>query len=300
MLSAAVSCGDDDESSRSRRSSKSSSSDEETTKSFRSKSDDDEDDKEEDKDGDDEDAAQYKTTDPNATSSGDAVDIGDIDTLPDVTLATTAQVTQTQTTTAFTSPTVDSDIVGRWKMDGIEDSGVDSGGIQFDADGTGSIYENITSIMHFESGGLYVGGITLDSSYFSYDGTAFDLTIEGESLLKMERVGAPSPDSYDGTYTLSSGSLLDSIISAVSDSDEIDSNNLNIEMTFENSTCIVLFKDMFTFTAAKAAGGDNGIFKAEGKTLLFDQDNSTAIYTISGDTLTIGEGSTQAKFQRDR
>lgn len=189
-------------------------------------------------------------------------------------------------------------IVGKWEMNDLAESGVKVGGIEFKADGKGSMYMDTTEILHADGKKIQVGegdqSFTFDEEYITYDKANLKIAIQDQDMLTLERAsGDGSDDNYNGEYKLISGVLYDTIVSGLTDSANGKEDDVNVYITFDGSTSEVKFVDIFSYTAKKGklelSGyasfiGDN----ANGETV-------TADFEVKGDSLSItgDNGSTE-------
>ncbi|MBO7474392.1 MAG: hypothetical protein J6U00_10430 [Ruminococcus sp.] len=180
------------------------------------------------------------------------------------------------------------DIVGKWSMSGIENSGIEDGGLIFKADGKGSVFEDTSSILHFESEGFNIGGTVISDNYIKEDGDNLVVDIEGKEMLDMTRL--EGRDGKDGLYSLKGGMLYTSIVEKMSANGSFDENNLDITIDFDGAHSEVIFNNIFTYTTKKdklTISGFSGFLKEDSDSAAANGGSITADYKISGNTLSI-------------
>ncbi len=183
-------------------------------------------------------------------------------------------------------------IVGKWSMSGIESTGVDGGGLVFKEDGKGSVYEDTSSILHFESEGFNVGGTVISNNYIKAEGDNVVVDVEGNEMLNMKKL--ESKEGNDGLYVLKGGMLYTSIVNGMKDKGSFDESDLDITIDFDGSHSEVVFNDIFTYTTKKdklTISGFSGFLEGDG-------DSITADYKVEGDTLTIVDTKSTEKLTR--
>lgn len=176
----------------------------------------------------------------------------------------------------------DANIIGKWAMDDTSmlQSGIDGFGMIFSEDGTGSIYEDISSIMHFTSDGINVGGTVFGDEFLSDSGDVISFDIGGQEFLSMKRVSFGN-SRYDGVYTLTGGMLYDNMAAGMADESGVSKESLNVTLEFDGSHSELILNDVFTYTAS------GRVLSLKGAASIFGTDEKGYLrYSISGDTLT--------------
>lgn len=181
-------------------------------------------------------------------------------------------------------------IVGKWEMHDLAESGIKVGGIEFKADGKGSMYMDTTEILHADGKKIQVGegdqSFTFDEEYITYDKTNLKIEINSQDMLTLARSGSGgSDDNYNGEYELKSGVLYDTIVSGITDNAGGNADDVNVYITFDGSSSEVKFVDIFNYTTKKGKLEISGYAS-------FIGDNATgeavsADFEIKGDTLKI-------------
>ncbi|WP_295077305.1 hypothetical protein [Ruminococcus sp.] len=184
------------------------------------------------------------------------------------------------------------EIVGKWSMSGIESTGVDGGGLVFKEDGKGSVYEDTSSLLHFESEGFNVGGTVISNEYIKEEGDNLIVDVMGNEMLNMKKL--ETKDGNDGLYELKGGMLYTSIVDGMKNKGNLEEDKLNITIDFEGAHSEVVFNDIFTYSTKKdklTVSGFSGFLEGDG-------DSITADYKIEGDTLTIIDTKSTEKLTR--
>ncbi|MBP5578116.1 MAG: hypothetical protein J6X56_01330 [Ruminococcus sp.] len=177
-----------------------------------------------------------------------------------------------------------SDIVGKWAMSDLSnaDQSVDGGGIIFTDGGKGSVYLDTSSLLHFESEGLNVGGTVLAKDYIQEDGKTLTVDVMGQKMLGLTKL--ESGEGYDGKYSLDGGILYDSIVQGMEKQggEGFDKSNLDITIDFDGSKSEVVFNDLFTYSTKgkklTVSGFSGFLSGGEGS-------EAPAEFKIDGDTL---------------
>ena len=195
------------------------------------------------------------------------------------------------------------DITGEWIYTGL--SGRDVLTLDFEPDGIASALVDASSMIYFEEdGSLNAMGITIPAENISYDGSEIRVSMKfGKSsgdgdpekqnkgaaltdMLVMERIGDPAPDNMDGEYSISGGTLYDTIISPIMD-------GMGAE---DAETTAVIDGDSFYLDLNRALS-----YTTEGEKLTIEGGDmllsvldisydDTLYYTVSGDELLLGTG----------
>lgn len=185
-------------------------------------------------------------------------------------------------TSCMGSQKLDTEIVGKWSSDDTSTlpSNIDGFGFIFSENGKGSVYEDISSIMHFTDSGLNVGGTIFGDEFLNASGDVISFDIADQKFLSMTRVSFGS-SRYDGVYTLTGGMLYDTLAAGLADENDISMNNLNVTLEFDGDHSELILNDVFTYTA-------NGrILSLEGMAgTLAAGEKGYLRYDIDGDTLT--------------
>lgn len=162
------------------------------------------------------------------------------------------------------------DITGTWR---VNDEGF-TGGYVFGSDGTADIYVCPDNI-YFLGGDLFIAGIHIGSSDLSYDGNILRAEILGEEAVVLDRTGEAVPDSYEGDYILTGGSLRENIAHGMGITD---AGSAELHFTVNSSSIRI--------TAADAVD-----YSIDGSTLSFKGHNgfpdSSGEFELSGNTLSV-------------
>ena len=173
------------------------------------------------------------------------------------------------------------DIVGKWALSGVDNQEVESAGLIFHENGNGSMYEDSSSMFHFEDEGFSVGGSVISNDYVKEEGDTVTVDVMGEKILVMKKLG--NNEGYYGEYTLEGGKLYDNFAESMKEEAEKNGKPLDITLNFEGSHSELIFNNIFTYTIDDKKlniSGSSAIFNSDGSALSGD-------YTIKGDTLTI-------------
>jgi hypothetical protein len=173
------------------------------------------------------------------------------------------------------------DIVGKWALSGVDNQEVESAGLIFHEDGKGSMYEDSSSMFHFEDEGFSLGGSVISNDYVKEEGDTVTVDVMGEQILVMKKLGGN--DGYYGKYTLEGGKLYDNFADSMKEETEKNGKPLDITLNFEGPHSELIFNDIFTYTI------DDKKLNISGSSAIFNSDGSamSGDYTINGDTLTI-------------
>ncbi|MBO4523721.1 MAG: hypothetical protein J5723_03470 [Ruminococcus sp.] len=172
-------------------------------------------------------------------------------------------------------------IVGKWALSGVDNQEVESAGLIFHENGNGSMYEDSSSMFHFEDEGFSVGGSVISNDYVKEEGDTVTVDVMGEKILVMKKLG--NNEGYYGEYTLEGGKLYDNFAESMKEEAEKNGKPLDITLNFEGSHSELIFNNIFTYTIDDKKlniSGSSAIFNSDGSALSGD-------YTIKGDTLTI-------------
>lgn len=188
-------------------------------------------------------------------------------------------------------------IIGKWAMSDLSntDQSVDGGGIIFTEGGKGSVYLDTSSLLHFESEGLNVGGTVLAKDYIKEEGKTLKVDVMGQEMIGLTKL--ESGEGYDGKYSLDSGILYDSIVQGIEKQGDssFDKSNLDITIDFDGSKSEVVFNDLFTYeTKGKklTVSGFSGFLSGgNGK-------EATAEFKVDGDTLELKDSKSTEKLTR--
>lgn len=176
------------------------------------------------------------------------------------------------------------DIVGKWSIDDTSIFGgvFEEAGFIFSEDGTGSIYENTSSLMSLTDSGFNMNGTVIGTEYISTSGDTLSIDVAGQNLFSLTRITAGSGQ-YDGKYSLNSCIMYDSLVSGMEEHG-INKENLKVTIEFNGSSSELVMNDLFTY-------------KVSGKTMIIegipgfftnDEDSKAgALFSIDGDTLTL-------------
>lgn len=111
----------------------------------------------------------------------------------------------------------DENILGMWFAE--EDDVVM--GFNFKEDGNADIFMDMSELIHFTSDGkLFMSDAVLESDYINYDGSTLAVTVNEQDAFTMTKESG-SADSFDGVYTMKSGTIYDSLMTSVDESTEI-------------------------------------------------------------------------------
>ena len=169
-------------------------------------------------------------------------------------------------------------IVGKWALNGVGNQEVESTGIIFYENGKGSMFEDSSSMFHFEDEGFYISGTVISNDYVVDEGENVTVDVNGEKLLVMKKVDVK--DGHYGKYTLEGGKLYDNFAESMK---QEDGKVLDITLNFDGPHSELVFDDIFTYTIDDKklnVSGETSVFNSQGAVLSGD-------YSIDGDTLTI-------------
>ncbi|WP_294412036.1 hypothetical protein [uncultured Ruminococcus sp.] len=188
-------------------------------------------------------------------------------------------------------------IVGKWAMSDLSntDQSVDGGGIIFTDGGKGSVYLDTSSLLHFESEGLNVGGTVLAKDYIKEEGKTLTVDVMGQEMIGLTKL--ESGEGYDGKYSLDSGILYDSIVQGMEKQGDssFDKSNLDITIDFDGSKSEVVFNNLFTYeTKGKklTVSGFSGFLSGG------DGKEATAEFKVDGDTLELKDSKSTETLTR--
>lgn len=173
------------------------------------------------------------------------------------------------------------DIVGKWALSGVDNQEVESAGLIFHENGNGSMYEDSSSMFHFEDEGFSLGGSVISNDYVKEEGDTVTVDVMGEKILVMKKLGGN--DGYYGKYSLEGGKLYDNFADSMKEETEQNGKPLDITLNFDGPHSELIFNNIFTYTIDDKKlniSGSSAIFNSDGSALSGD-------YTINGDTLTI-------------
>ncbi|MBR0510952.1 MAG: hypothetical protein IJJ81_00070 [Ruminococcus sp.] len=187
-------------------------------------------------------------------------------------------------------------IIGKWAMSDLSntDQSVDGGGIIFTDDGKGSVYLDTSSLLHFESEGLNVGGTTFVKDYIKESGDTLTVDVMGQEMIGLTKL--ESGEGYDGKYSLDSGIFYDSIVQGIEKQGNasFDKENLDITIDFDGAKSEVVFNDLFTYTTKGKkleVSGFAGFLNGDG-------DKATAEFKVDGDTLELKDSKSTETLTR--
>ena len=184
-------------------------------------------------------------------------------------------------------------IVGKWAMNGFENSGVDGGGLIFGDNGKGGVFEDTSSIICFEGENVNIGGAVLAKDYISETDGVIKVEAEGRNFLDIKRVKSTG-SGYDGTYTLQGGLLYDTIAKTIQEQSTSGMDAFDVTLNIAGETSQVVFNDVFTYDIK----GDDISISGFSGLLSTDGSEATAKYTIDGDTLTLTDSKSTETLQR--
>lgn len=173
------------------------------------------------------------------------------------------------------------EIIGKWSMSGVDNLGVDSGGIIFSKDGKGSIYEDTSSLLHFTSDGIKFNDTVLSKDYIKKSGKTLTISALDQDILVITEL--EGGDGYDGKYSLDGGIMYESIVEGMKAQGEVKSTDLDITINFDGERSEVVFNDIFDYEVKGSkltVSGFSGFIAGEG-------DEASAKVTIDGDTLSL-------------
>ncbi|MCM1132582.1 MAG: hypothetical protein NC340_03830 [Ruminococcus flavefaciens] len=186
------------------------------------------------------------------------------------------------------STEIDPEIIGSWKND--------YNGYIFDADHKVSLIMDFSAMgNYFTSDGDFqmAGGIMTKDENITYDGT--NLIIDREYideddnlpyyqiLLSMTRTDEANPDSYDGTYVISTGACIITIANMVGMTFE-EMDNFTIEAEVKGDSFIITVKDYCDYET------NSGTLELFSQYMNYNDESATSVpysYKIEGDTLTL-------------
>lgn len=288
---AAVSCGDDDDDDTSTKKKTSSSS----------ASYEDNDDDADDDDDDDEEETTEKTTDeeePATTAKKTTAkpdDEGGNETTT-TRASSGGSVTGGGSVSAPETP-VGGDLTGMWRYSEDDDETIY---MDFSADGKGSVYADLTSIMFFEKdGSFYMEGMEFPKEDVSFDGKTIKVSMSSDFLgleddgnedmaellssgvLVLERTGAADATTMDGEYRLAGG-LFSSLLMEEYESNS-DMAGMEMLCVIEGENLGLKLDNMFRYSTSgselKIEGGGSDLFS--------DIEGESCQYSVSGDSLFI-------------
>ncbi len=172
-------------------------------------------------------------------------------------------------------------IIGKWALSGVDNQEVESAGLIFHENGNGSMYEDSSSMFHFEDEGFSLGGSVISNDYVKEEGDTVTVDVMGEKILVMKKLGGNN--GYYGEYTLEGGKLYDNFAESMKEEAEKNGKPLDITLNFDGPHSELIFNNIFTYTIDDKKlniSGSSAIFNSDGSALSGD-------YTIKGDTLTI-------------
>lgn len=186
-------------------------------------------------------------------------------------------------------------IVGKWAMSDLSntDQSVDGGGIIFTEGGKGSVYLDTSSLLHFESEGLNVGGTVLAKDYIKESGDTLTVDVMGQEMIGLTKL--EKGEGYDGKYSLDSGILYDSIVQGMENQGSFDEADLDITIDFDGDKSEVVFNDLFTYTTKGkklTVSGFSGFLNGG------DGKEATAEFKVDGDTLELKDSKSTETLTR--
>ncbi|MBR6968119.1 MAG: hypothetical protein IKH78_06250 [Ruminococcus sp.] len=185
-----------------------------------------------------------------------------------------------------------SQLIGTWALSGVGGNGVDSGGLIFNTNGKGSIYQDTSTSFHFEEDGLVLGSNLVPNDKIKKEGNIVTVGTDAQTIIKMTKLTDTAGN--DGTYSLDGGSLFDTISNGIKEKGNLGDKNIDISIRFDGQNSEVIFQDLFSY----ATKGDN--ITLSGFTGLSSSggDKVDAEYSINGDTLVIKEGNASETLTR--
>ncbi len=213
-------------------------------------------------------------------------------------------------------------LVGKWEMPSLVDAGMDSGGLEFEADGTGSIYMDTSSIIHAEGKSICIGSgdekFAFTEDMVQFDGNTLKIDLENNDILTMEKIEEDDSEnaeesaedgtteaetadieSFDGEYKFVSGSIYDVIVEGLmKDSTEFKKEDLNVIIGFSGEKSEITYDDIFTYSADKDNITIMGWASFIGNAT--DGEDLKAKYKIDGTTLevTSSEGNIETLYKK--
>ncbi|WP_297961085.1 hypothetical protein [uncultured Ruminococcus sp.] len=174
------------------------------------------------------------------------------------------------------------DIEGKWALSDVPDSEINSAGLIFGNNGSGSMYEETSSIFSFSGDSMNLYGYAIDKEYIKEENDVVTVTLRDSNIIVMKRLES-SGNGFDGKYSLSGGSLYDSLSQAVASKD----GKTDITVELSDGHSFVIFNDLFTY---KTKGKDLVISGCSPLIMPSADENSDEIsaeYKVEGDKLTI-------------
>lgn len=185
-----------------------------------------------------------------------------------------------------------SQLIGTWALSGVGGNGVDSGGLIFNNDGKGSIYQETYTTFHFQDDGLVLGSNLIPNDNIKKEGNTVTVGTDTQTILKMTKLTDTAGN--DGTYSLDEGSLFDTISSGIKEKGDLGDKNIDISIRFNGQSTEIIFQDLFIYKTDKDSltlSGFTGLSSSGG-------DKVEAEYSIDGDTLVIKEGNASETLTR--
>ena len=180
-------------------------------------------------------------------------------------------------TVSDTDRKTDGSIVGMWISP--DDA---SYGFNFKDDMTCGILVDSTETVHFTTDGkFFMSQMTIEPDGISYDGTTLSVNLMGTDILTMKRNDGNNAESYDGSYTIVSGSFYDGMVISMCDSFGIDEENANIYAIVNGEQMYIELGNIFYYTA------ENGLLTLNGLENFDIPSGSAVEYEFSGDKLII-------------
>ncbi len=134
----------------------------------------------------------------------------------------------------------DTNITGKWRING---EGAD-GGYIFEDNGTACVYFNPVDT-YFENGDLFLSGTHVGGDRLSYDGDILKATLMDEDILILDRIGEPDASSYEGSYVITGGTMLEGIMKSLN----IDTNEPpELQFRVEDNKATVVAVDVIDYT----------------------------------------------------
>lgn len=185
-----------------------------------------------------------------------------------------------------------SELIGQWALSGVGGNGVDGGGLVFETDGKGSIYQDTSTRLHFEEDGLNLGGNLIPNDNIKREGNTVTIGTDKQTIIKMTKLTDTAGN--DGTYSLDSGSLLDVFVAGIKEKGNLGDKNIAISIGFSGDNSELIFRDLFSYKTEGnklTLSGFTGLSSSEG-------DEIEAEFSIDGDTLVIKAGDAKETLTR--
>ena len=163
----------------------------------------------------------------------------------------------------------DKNIVGTWFTDAGDETIMI---FNLKEDGNADILMDMTELTHFTSDGkLFMNDTVFESDCIVYDGAGLAVTINEQDAFTMTKESG-SADSFDGVYTMTSGTIYDSLMTSVDESTEI-------VVIISGEKLYSGYRNMFRYSA------DGETITMTGLETIGMEDDSQSKYEVNGDSI---------------